>query len=160
MKMIKCIVISIIMALTFYQTPYTDKVHIGSEEEKYLYLSMNNEMLENIGENNPIKLEVIIDHEGALECLELTQAEKIQEAVSYFMNIRIVQETNTVITDAYNSIEFTFHDYESVYISLNGDNLEQRVDGKYHYFELDGLNTFLEKVKELDANERPQIRKN
>lgn len=149
MKIIKWMILSIIMALAFYQNPDIEKGLTESKEEKYLYLSLNDEMLENIGENNPINLEVVIDHEGALECLELTQAEKIQEVIPYFMDIRIVQETNTVMTDAYNSIEFRFQDGETVYISLNGYNLEQKVDGSYHYFELDGMNTFLKKVKEL-----------
>lgn len=149
MKIIKWMILSIIMALAFYQNPDIEKGLTESKEEKYLYLSLNDEMLENIGENNPINLEVVIDHEGVLECLELTQAEKIQEAIAYFMDIRIVQETNTVMTDAYNSIEFGFQDDETVYISLNGYNLEQKVDGSYHYFELDGMNTFFQKVKEL-----------
>ena len=82
MKIIKWMILSIIMALAFYQNPDIEKGLTESKEEKYLYLSLNDEMLENIGENNPINLEVVIDHEGALECLELTQAEKIQEAIA------------------------------------------------------------------------------
>ena len=132
----------------------TDKeippIHLPQPRE-YWYKAINNNYVNNIKENHPTKIKVIIDHMGAQDIFETEDAEKINDLVDAFAKIKIAQETQTWVTDNYNWICFTFSDGTEINLSLNLYNYEMFSYGTTHLYELESLNEFL-KLTRVENN--------
>lgn len=112
------------------------------EPGDYLYLSMNDPALENIAEVPPVIIRVLVDTGNGQRRAEITYPMMIRKAVQDFMKIRIGNETEELVTDHYNGFSLIFADGHEAAFDLNGWNLEYRIDGKLHLFELDGFDDF------------------
>ena len=115
---------------------------------EYLYQALNSENLNNIKESLPTKVVYVYDQMGFRTYYTVEDPEDIQKVVNAFTNIKIKAETNSVATDSYNSIVFSFGDKES-YVSLMHAVLEVSVYNDIHNYELDGLGAFINLMKEL-----------
>jgi hypothetical protein len=109
---------------------------------EFLYEALNNENLKNIVNEPPTKIVVGIDQGGYLREAVLSDSEVLAQAVELFTAIRIGEETDTCVTDNYNYIIFTWTDGSETRISLNLKNLEVSVYKRWHYYELENMDSF------------------
>ncbi len=127
-------------------------VHLPQEGE-YLYEALNNEHVNNIDKEMPVKVDMLIDHGGMSETAAITDPEAIAGIVEAFMKIKIGRETDEFATDNYNGFSFTFSDGETAFISLNLMNLEVSAYGNYHLYELEDFGGFWRLMNELTEYE-------
>ena len=127
-------------------------VHLP-EEGKYLYQELNDEHINNLDKELPVKIEGYIDHGGAREVATITDKELIKETVDAFKNITIAKETNEYVTDNYNGVIFTFEDGSEYGISLNLHNLELNISNKIHLYEFNNCGPFW---KIIEDNAKPE----
>lgn len=121
--------------------------HLPEVGEK-LYQALNSENINNIKENLPTKVVYTYDQMGFRTYYTVEDPESIQKVVNAFSDITIKDETQTVATDSYNSISFSFGEKEA-YVSLMHAVLEVNVYNDLHYYELNGLGEFTKLMSEL-----------
>lgn len=116
-------------------------VHVPQFGE-YLYEALDNENLNSLKEDLPVGIKIIIDHMGAQAVADVSDEETISTLVDAFCKVKIGNDGGMWVTDNYNGIEFTFKDGSKYYLSLNLVNLEYRVNGVEHIYELTDFEQF------------------
>ena len=111
-------------------------VHLPLPGE-YWYQAINDDHINQIKQDKPVKIQFYIDHMGAREEANITDPELIDEIVDVFCNVKIAKESNSFVTDNYNGILFTFKDGTESWISLNLTTYEMSAYKVQHLYDLD-----------------------
>ncbi|MBO4360289.1 MAG: hypothetical protein J5822_05370 [Eubacteriaceae bacterium] len=119
--------------------------HVPQQGE-YLYQAVNNEYINNMGVNRPVKLTVIIDHGGDRSYAVYDSSPELDEMIIRFMKIKIGEESYTFVTDNYNSVVLEFADGTEASVSLNLTDLEVNIYGAMRLFKLTDMGEFWTKA--------------
>ncbi len=122
------------------------------KEGEYLYQALDDPYFQNMRENPPEQITVVIDRSGARTVSEF-RGDLLPDALEAFLNIRIGAETQETVTDNYNGIGLRFADGTERYVSLNLYNLEISAYGRWHLYELEGLGPLLGMAAEIGVPE-------
>ena len=98
-----------IEVLEIKDTSEVKPLHVPQKGE-YLYEALNNEHINNIKNERPTAIHIVIDHMGAQEIADVTDEETLDALISEFVKIKIANETNEFVTDNYNGVGFEFAD--------------------------------------------------
>ena len=137
-----------IEVLEIKDTSEVKPLHVPQKGE-YLYEALNNEHINNIKNERPTAIHIVIDHMGAQEIADVTDEETLDALISEFVKIKIANETNEFVTDNYNGVGFEFADGSQYYMSLNLNNLETSINGNMHMYELENFGPFWKLCNEL-----------
>lgn len=121
--------------------------HVPQQGE-YLYQAVNNDYINNMGNNRPVKITVIIDHGGDRSFAVYDSSPDLDDMIINFMKIKIGEESYSFVTDNYNSVVFEFADGTEASISLNLTDLEISIYGTMRLFKLTDLGDFWKKATE------------
>ena len=110
-------------------------VHIP-EEGEYLYQALDSEHLNNLPEEEPIRITVHIDQMGYGREAVFEEESGLAEAIEAFLKIKVGADDAPMVTDNYNWILFEWEDETECLIRLNLDALELYIDGRYYSYYL------------------------
>ena len=110
-------------------------VHIP-EEGEYLYQALDSEHLNNLPEEEPIRITVHIDQMGYGREAVFEEESGLAEALEAFLKIKVGADDAPMVTDNYNWIWFEWEDEAEYLIRLNLDALELYIDGRYYSYYL------------------------
>ncbi len=128
-------------------------VHVPQFGE-YLYEALNNENLNNLNNELPAGIKIIIDHMGARAIADVTDEETLTILTDAFCKVKIGNDGGMWVTDNYNGLEFTFKDGSTYYLSLNLVNLEYSINGVQHIYELINFEEFWMMCRRLTGDIR------
>ena len=131
---------SVIVIETKDETEMPPK-HVPQQGE-YLYQALNNEYINNMGTNRPVKITVIIDHGGDRSYAVYENSPELDDMIINFMKIRIGEESFTFVTYNYNSVVLEFSDGTEASVSLNLVDLEVNIYGTMRLFKLTDMGDF------------------
>ncbi len=139
-----------VTVLSYKTADEVPPIHLPLPGE-HLYQAVNNEHVNNIKEDLPTEIYMIIDHMGAQETARITDPKEIKEIVDLFAEITIAEEAYSFVTDNYNSVTFTFSDGSKAFISLNLTNYEMSAYNQFHYYSLDHFGDFWKVMNDLTS---------
>ena len=110
-------------------------IHIP-EEGEYLYQALDSEHLNNLPEEEPVRITVHIDQMGYGREAVFEEESGLAEAIEAFLKIKVGADDAPMVTDNYNWIWFEWEDETEFLIRLNLDALELYIDGRYYSYYL------------------------
>ena len=120
-------------------------IHVPQEGE-YLYQAMASEHLNNLPEEEPVRITVHIDQMGYGREAIFGEESGLAEAIHTFLKIKVGPDDAPMVTDNYNWIRFEWEDGSDYMIRLNLYALEYTIDDKYHSYHLTDDKDFWELV--------------